>query len=128
IPKAAPGEQRFLLRVRRLRVLLALGFASRSAKALEELRGTAVTKGTAELERRYLGLVLRFDPRRVPEFLRRYEEFVSWVEPRYEAKSVAFYRLELLLLTQVFADAKPRYPESLVARGRSLANQAGGHD
>jgi len=100
-----------------------LGAAPDAEDVVRETRGHSVEHKTNELERRYLGLMLRLaqghDQKRVADFL-------DWTRARYDAPIAAFYDLECMVLSLALSARGATKAARL--RARALAKTSGAKD
>lgn len=86
------------LTLAKTRLLLTLGSVEDAEQRIVNTRGRTLSHATNELERRYVGFVLRLKPSAPARNAARLDEFLGWVSGRCDAKVSAFYELEGLLL------------------------------
>lgn len=123
LARLLPGAAREALRLQRARILLMLGAAPEAEEVVRETRGQSVEHKTNELERRYLGLMMRLaqghDQKRIADFL-------DWTRSNYDAPVAAFYDLECMVLS--LATSARGATKAARLRARALAKSSGAKD
>lgn len=115
-PESAAARE--ALRLARVRLLVLLGSAPAATEVVRETRGKSVEHRTNELERRYLGIMMRLDDQA------RVADFLAWVRREHEEGVAAFYELEMLVIKRARTGGKAPRAELLLAKNLSVKSGA----